>query len=105
MKWLEGRQGTGYFKLPLLISEKFKFDSYILKYPKGSYIPVHTDKVAGFKHYRFNFTFWGSYRSVKLYHDAIFKFWRFNFFRSDLVAHSVQNVNSLRLVLSIGWLK
>lgn len=102
--WQEGRQGTGYLKLPLIISEKYKFDSYIIKYPKSSSIPVHRDMVAGFKHYRFNFTFWGDYKAVKLYKSAIFKFWRFYLFRPDDVAHSVDEVGSLRLVFSVGWL-
>lgn len=105
MNWQEGRQGTGYFKLPLLISERFKFDSYILKYPKGSSIPTHTDPAPkGKKHFRFNLTFWGDYNAVKLGAPALMRCWRAYLFRPDLVPHSVEEVDSLRFVLSIGWL-
>lgn len=104
-KWQEGRQGSGYFKLPLIISERFNFDSYILKYPAKSYIDTHKDVVAGFRHYRVNFTFWGDYTCAKLYAEPIFRFWRIYFFRPDLVLHEVTQLDSVRYVLSIGWLK
>lgn len=56
LKWLPGRQGTGYFKLPLIVSKRFGFDVYLLKYPPASYIQKHTDPVVGKKHFRLNIT-------------------------------------------------
>lgn len=41
-RWTEGRQGSGYLKFPLTISKRLKFDSYILKFPEGSFIDTQT---------------------------------------------------------------
>ena len=91
MNWQEGRQKTGYFKLPLLSGKAW--DSYILKYPVGSFIPPHYDKVEGKRHYRLNIVLWG-----KMFFEP-----RINFFRPDLVMHDVPKVWKPRYVFSIGW--
>lgn len=72
--WEEGRQGTGYLKANLkqdlpcvkFVADKLvevignpidSFDSYLLHYPAGTYIPPHTDDIIfGKKHVRANAT-------------------------------------------------
>lgn len=53
MKWLPGRQGTGYRKL--LLGQGARWDAWILDYPPGHGIPAHTDPVPGRRHLRLNF--------------------------------------------------
>lgn len=96
--WVNGRQGTGYLKKTLL-SASF-CDMHILKYPAGSFIPVHTDKVPGRRHYRLNILLQGedNFSCPKV----IFKWWRVCLFRPDLYEHSVEKCSYQRTVLSIG---
>ncbi|WP_247682636.1 hypothetical protein [Pseudoalteromonas sp. MMG013] len=52
-RWQQGRQQSGYHKMLLCGAYwPIKFDVYLLKFPKGSVIPPHTDKVEKGKHYR-----------------------------------------------------
>ena len=106
--WMEGRQGSGYFKKKLLESKLFKFDVYLLKYPVGSYINKHTDPVKGYKHYRLNISlndkFLGGAPNVE--GKCIIENNFFYCFRPDLYEHSVNRIEfGTRYVLSIGWLK
>lgn len=101
-KWIEGRQGTGYYKLPLLIF--LSFDSYILKYCEGSYIPAHKDYLHNYNHYRLNIELCkakkGGVFSCK---KQIFNWWRINLFRPDLYSHSVSPIEKgIRYILSFG---
>ncbi|HVI41926.1 MAG TPA: hypothetical protein VM577_14845 [Anaerovoracaceae bacterium] len=72
--WEQGRQATGYLKANLkqdlpcvkFVADKLSevigneiesFDSYLLHYPEGTYIPSHTDDIVfGRKHVRANAT-------------------------------------------------
>lgn len=108
--WQKGRQGTGYEKLPLLVSKRFGFDVYLLRYRPGAYIPWHLDPVPGKRHYRLNLVL----KKAKLGGDCYYqnargesKFaGRLHFFRPDVVPHRVSAVNgSVRYVLSIGWVR
>lgn len=47
MKWQKGKQGSLYYKFPLITLPKF--DMYLLKIPQGSFVPTHTDPVEGKK--------------------------------------------------------
>jgi len=131
-----GRQGSGYFKLNLLDSmipsdivglvesidifrrslkevgylQGNKWDSYLIRYPIGSSIPPHRDRVGfGLEHHRINaivkqgeFTkvnidnvFYGSIETGDAY-----------IFRPDLQKHSVPKItDSERLVFSLGLIK
>ena len=54
-RWERGRQKSGYDKM--LICGAYwpvKFDTYLLRFPKGSEIKPHTDTVKSGKHYRLN---------------------------------------------------
>ncbi len=102
MNWIKGRQNTGYLKC--LLSQGKRWDCYLIKYPVGSFVPHHTDPVVeGFKHYRLNIVLKGEYDAFS--GKTIFRWWKFIFFRPDIMVHSVFVVKKERLVLSIGWLK
>lgn len=96
--WPLGRQGTGYQSKKL--ADGGNFDVYLIKYPIGSYVPTHTDPVKGKRHFRLNIRLKGE---DKFTGDALLKFWRVCLFRPDIMPHSVHNVKSERLMLSIGW--
>ena len=59
-RWEEGRQSKNstnkYFKMKIFISNLFKCDCYLIKYPKGSYILEHKDPspLEGYGHKRIN---------------------------------------------------
>lgn len=109
-KWEKGRQGSGYWKLKLLESKWFKFDMYLVFFPKDSKIVTHVDKVAGYRHYRMNIVLWKPKRGgvfhcwhadqSKLQRSRVIKF------RPDIQPHGVLRITEgFRLVLSIGWLR
>ena len=52
MRWLLGRQGTGYRKLRL--GQGARWDAWILDYPPGHGIPDHADPLPGRRHLRVN---------------------------------------------------
>ena len=116
MKWEEGRQKTGYFKMKLFESKWFKFDIYLLKYPEGSYIKPHIDEaitkviVNGVttlhEHHRLNIVLknagFGGYFCINEKSQQ----GRFHYFRPDLVEHAVTTIHEgTRYALSIGWNK
>lgn len=109
MKWINGRaNNSGYQKLLLFESKRFKFDCYILKYPKGSYLDWHTDEVKDYKHYRFNWTFWKALVGgiCKTIMPPIWKCKCAYLFRPDNNLHSVTAVEKgTRYVFSFGWLR
>lgn len=100
-KWEEGRQGSGYFKMKLL-EWKF-FDLYLLKFPTGTKVPPHTDKVKLKKHYRFNWLLKG--KDTFLCPKTLWRKWRFVFFRPDRVLHALNTVQEDTYILSLGWVK
>jgi len=103
-KWFSGRQGGGYEKLPLFISQRFKFDLYIIKIPEGTEISKHTDPVTpGYNHHRANFTFFG--RPKQMYvAGPIKRWWRFEYFRPDLYSHGLKGQREDIWMISLGWL-
>lgn len=102
--WVTGRQKSGYEKMILFINERFiPFDFYILKYLKGSFAPVHTDYVPGYRHYRFNLILHQAKEGgvFDCRHPIISTRWLY-FFRSDR-AHSVSKIKKgSRYVFSVG---
>lgn len=109
MKWQEGRQGTGYYKLKLFESKLLKLDVYLLKFPENSYISPHTDpSTLGYQHHRMNVIlkkaikggeFKKSYKRKEEYGRVIK-------FRPDIEEHFVSKIKKgSRWVLSVGWLK
>lgn len=103
MRWEEGRQGSGYFKLKLFAFSRL--DLYLLKFPKGSSIPPHVDQVTHGRHFRLNFI-------ISFFHvggefnckDPIFETKRVKLFRPDISMHSVTRVQKgTRYVISLGW--
>lgn len=108
LKWLPGRQATGYEKLLLMVNPFLvPFDCYLLRYKPGSEIREHVDPVSEKKHYRFNVVLkhaksGGEFRCSK----PIYETNRIKLFRPDIASHSVSKVeNGTRYVLSIGWVK
>jgi Rps23 Pro-64 3,4-dihydroxylase Tpa1-like proline 4-hydroxylase len=106
MRWVKGRQGTGYDKFLVILNPFIiPFDCYILRYPIGSHIPTHKDVVKNKKHYRLNLVLKKSKAGGEfICENCLFSTNRIHFFRSDVNLHSVTEViGSPRYVLSIGW--
>jgi len=108
LPWQEGRQGGGYFKLPIIMTPKLPFDVWIMKFPEDSYIGNHRDPVPGFKHYRANIILRKPISGGDFICDNILIDWpRLKLFRPDRDTHSVSQIwgKKTRWVLSIGWIK
>lgn len=106
-RWNKGRQGTGYDKFPILVSESLKCDFYVLKFPAGVEVPKHRDPVKpGYRHHRINYTFWGSVdKGQRMYIlGKIKRWWRFEYFRPDVHEHGLPIVRDTMYMLSFGWL-
>jgi hypothetical protein len=105
-RWQRGRQNSGYDKLLLFQARwPLPFDLYLLRYPEGSYVPPHTDKVDSGRHYRLNLVIKRP-RAGGEFHCAkpILATGRIKLFRPDECEHSVSRVVSgSRYVLSLGW--
>lgn len=97
MKWITGRQGGKYKKLPLICCRWF--DSYLLKFDKGFKLPMHTDKVEDKKHYRLNILLYGEDVYIG---EHIFRWWRIVLFRAEQ-PHGTEYLTRNRMLLSIGW--
>ena len=105
-KWVEGRQGSGYDKMPLFISRWLKCDFYLLKFPKGVSVPTHTDPVEKhYTHHRINLTLNGPYYvGSRMYVLGPCKrFWRFVYLRPDKYEHGLSAVSEDTYMLSFGW--
>jgi len=105
--WEKGRQNSGYEKLRVLLSNRFKFDVYILKYPEGSVIQSHVDKVDEiFEHHRLNIVLKKAKKGGVFSCNDTAKTGRIHYFRPDIMKHKVSKIElGTRYVLSIGWLK
>ena len=107
VKWIEGRQKSGYFKRTIFSIKSFRIDCHILKFPTGSYIDTHLDTVdGGWNHYRLNIVLrraksGGRFWSETVKHDSQ----RIIIFRPDKEPHGVTTIHKgTRYVLSFGWL-
>ena len=107
-RWQRGRQQSGYDKM-LLCGARWpiKFDTYLLKFPLGSEIKPHIDKVDSGKHYRLNIIIKNAHAGGEfICQDTIFQSKRIKLFRPDLTLHAVSKVEKgTRYLLSIGWVK
>ena len=104
LPWVAGRQGSGYNKLCLFQSKWLMCDCYLLYYPQGSRIGVHTDEVESGRHYRLNIMLKKAKKSGEfICPDATFRFWRITLFRPDIQEHMVHTIREgYRVMLSIG---
>ncbi|MDR3418628.1 MAG: hypothetical protein P4L83_20850 [Nevskia sp.] len=81
------------------------FDMYLLRFPVGSGVGVHTDRVESGQHYRLNIILkparrGGEFRCA----DPLLATRRVKLFRPDRSEHSVTPVEAgTRYVLSLGW--
>ncbi len=107
LPWEEGRQGTGYNKIRLFESRKFRCDGYLLYYPEGSEIPTHTDPVQAGRHYRFNFMLKKARNGGEFVcENPIYKGWRCFLIRPDASPHAVTKItDGYRVMLSLGWVR
>jgi len=107
LPWQQGRQGTGYNKICLAQSRRFKFDCYLLYYPMGSRVGAHTDEVESGRHYRLNVMLKKAKRGGEFKcPDASFRWWRIALFRPDIQEHFVTTIQEgYRVMLSIGWVR
>lgn len=106
MKWLKGRLGSGYEKLPLLSGTwPLPFDSYLIRYREGDEIKPHVDPVQQGRHFRLNVVVWKAGQGGEFVcKNPIFETKRIKLFRPDLSEHSVTRVTKgSRYVFSLGW--
>lgn len=114
-KWVVGRQSTNhlsdpdiiipYHKLCLLSIKlgRWGFDTYIIRYPAYSYLPLHKDPIAG-SHWRCNIRLWGKC-NFGCQGKEILKLGEFlHIFRPDKCYHNLL-VFSKTYKLSIGVAK
>src|SRR2546421_6064365 len=89
-RWQRGRQKTGYDKMLLVTAGwPIPFDTYLLRYPEGSEIPPHIDRVERGRHYRLNIVVKRSQAGGQFVFAApLFASRRVNLFRSDACEHS-----------------
>ncbi|KPV94738.1 hypothetical protein AN214_03246 [Pseudoalteromonas sp. P1-9] len=107
-RWQRGRQNSGYDKMLLCGAVwPIKFDVYLLKFPTGSEIPAHTDKVASGKHYRLNIVLKKAQQGGEfICASPIYDSERIKVFRPDACEHRVSKViKGNRYILSIGWIR
>lgn len=106
MKWVEGRQGTGYETCLLFQSERFKFDCYLIRYRPGSYVGSHVDPVPSGEHHRLNIILQHAKRGGEFHAlKWLYKSDRIKYFRSDS-PHWVDRIDEgTRYVFSIGWIR
>lgn len=105
-RWEQGRQGSGYDKMLLLTGYfPIPFDIYLIKYPKGAFIPAHIDPVSDKKHFRLNMVLKKAKKGGEfICKDPIYNSSRIKLFRPDISEHSVTLVEEgNRYLLSIGW--
>jgi len=107
-RWEKGRQKSGYDKMLLCgATWPLKFDTYLLKFPEGSEIMPHTDKVKSGRYYRLNIVLKQAKRGGEFFcKKAIFESKRIKLFRTDICEHQVSKVEEgSRYLLSIGWVR
>lgn len=105
-RWQKGRQESGYDKMLLLSAlAPISFDSYLIRYPVGSFIAPHIDPVSEKRHFRLNIVLKKSQEGGDfICQNPIFATERIKFFRPDISEHSVTKVNgSPRYIFSVGW--
>lgn len=102
-QWQKGRQGTGYYKYPI-ISLPF-FDCYLLKYKEGSYIPSHRDSITNKRHFRLNIVIQEAIKGGQFVCEkSILSLRRISLFRPDRYYHQVTKIiRGTRYVLSFGF--
>jgi hypothetical protein len=104
LQWEQGRQGTGYERLTLIVGGFLPLDLHILRYRPGDHVPPHTDPVEFGRHYRLNIILTKAKGGEFHCANTIFETSRIKLFRPDLEEHSVTLVTrGTRYVLSIGW--
>ncbi len=98
MKWVEGRQGTGY-RRALLATGK-RWDLYLIAYPPGTGIPEHVDLLPGRRHLRINLELLSGGSSLEATAELL-RWGPLVVFWSDRL-HRVLPGTRCRLVLSFG---
>jgi hypothetical protein len=107
-KWISGRQGGGYDKLPIFVSKWLKCDFYLLRFPVGSEVKPHKDVVFSGKHYRLNLTVRKASDGGEFVCEPSNRLTnkRFQFFRPDLHTHSLTKVEGNDMyMLSFGFVR
>ena len=108
LRWQRGRQDSGYDKMLLCGAYwPIKFDTYLIKFPVGSEIKPHTDKVNSGKHFRLNIVLKRAQLGGEfICENTLFQSKRIKLFRPDITEHAVTKIEKgNRYILSIGWIK
>lgn len=107
-RWCKGRQGNGYDKMLLATGWlPLPFDLYLLRFPTGTKISPHTDRVESGEHYRLNIILKPARRGGEFQcANPIYVNSRIKLFRPDRSEHSVTRIEEgTRYVLSLGWVR
>lgn len=113
--WQTGRQNSGYDKMLIASSDRFKFDFYVLRIPDEMSVPTHCDpSPEGYAHRRINLALCATKPPETCFHGGpeplILFGGRLVFFRPDVSPHSLRP-RAVRIpgratyMLSFGWLK
>lgn len=105
-KWIQGRQHSGYWKMPIIVSRWLRFDIYLLKFEAGVEVPWHVDPAKTGRHFRLNFYLThpsGGQLLLEKNKKAIFSNRLCHLFRADIIQHAMTQVEGGTLyMLSIG---
>lgn len=103
--WNEGRQKTGYMKKTFYSFKVLGIgvDCHLIKYPEGSNIPPHTDKVKNKSHKRLNIVLKHAKSGGTFKKNGEPQQGRFHNFKPDKDEHEVTKIDKgERIVLSFG---
>lgn len=104
MTWFKGRREGGYFKKKLV--EFKKFDMWLIKYPEGSFITQHNDRLDYGDPWRINIILKSPKKGGTFvcheYINILNRVYIFNARHTHMVTEIVEGE---RLVLSIGFVR
>lgn len=106
-RWQRGRQQSGYDKMLLCGAYwPVKFDTYLIRFPLGSEIKPHVDKVSSGRHFRLNIIIKNAQLGGEfICENSLFQSNRIKLFRPDITKHQVTKITKgSRYILSIGWI-
>lgn len=83
----------------MLLLQASAFDCWLIRYPAGFELPVHTDPLTGAVHWRLNILLRGE---DNFHGDHAWKIGPLTCFQSSK-PHGVLRTSRPRLILSIGW--
>jgi hypothetical protein len=100
LKWVSGRQGSGYRTMFFIYSKLLKLDCCIINIKEGIGIPPHKDVCpVGGRMYRFNFEIKKPKKGGNFVGNTLWRFGRMYYFRPDIEEHQVTTVEDGELLI------